>query len=127
MNELQFYEFSRTNPDLRIERNADGEVIVMPPASTDTGNRNGRISGQLFIWAEKDSTGEAFDSSTGYKLPNGAILSPDASWMSLDRWNSLSSAQKSSFAPIVPDFVVELRSASDTLKSLQDKMQQYID
>ena len=127
MSEAQFYEFCRTNPDLRIERNADGEVIIMSPAFTDTGNRNGRILGQLFIWAEEDSTGEAFDSSTGYTLPNGAVLSPDASWMSSERWNSLSSSQQSSFAPIVPDFVVELRSSSDTLKKLQDKMQEYID
>jgi Uma2 family endonuclease len=127
MSEEQFYEFCRRNPDLQIERNTQGEVIVMPPAFSDTGNRNNKISYQLTHWAEQDNTGEVFDSSAGFTLPSGAMRSPDASWIKLARWNALTDAQKASFAPICPDFVIELRSASDTLKSLQDKMQEYIE
>jgi Uma2 family endonuclease len=126
MSDQQFYDFCRTNPDLRIERNASGEVIVMPPAFADTGNRNGRIFGQLFIWSEADATGEAFDSSAGFTLPNGATRSPDAAWILSERWNALSPEQQASFAPIAPDFVVELRSNSDTLVTLKEKMEEYV-
>jgi Uma2 family endonuclease len=126
MGDQQFYDFCQTNPNLRIERSAKGEIIVMPPVFADTGNRNGRVFGQLFIWAEADATGEAFDSSSGFTLPNGATRSPDAAWILSDRWNALSPEQQASFAPIVPDFVVELRSSSDTLVSLQEKMAEYI-
>lgn len=126
MSDRQFYEFCQTNPDLRIERNADGEVIAIPPAFSDTGNRNFRILGQLFVWSEEDGTGEAFDSSSGFTLPNGATRSPDAAWILRDRWNALQPEQKASFAPIVPDFIVELRSSSDTLTSLQEKMAEYM-
>ncbi|MGG6266488.1 Uma2 family endonuclease [Leptolyngbya sp. AN03gr2] len=126
MSDQQFYELCRVNPDLRIERNASGEIIVLPPAFADAGNRNGRVSGQLFIWSEADGTGEAFDSSSGFTLPNGAIRSPDAAWILFERWNALTPEQQASFAPIVPDFVVELRSSSDTLTSLKEKMEEYI-
>ncbi|NJN20444.1 MAG: Uma2 family endonuclease [Leptolyngbya sp. RL_3_1] len=126
MSDVQFYEFCLTNPDLRIERNANGEIVVMPPAFADTGNRNGRIFGQLFVWAEADGTGEVFDSSSGFTLPNGAMRSPDAAWILSERWNALPPEQQASFSPISPDFVVELRSSSDTLTSLQDKMAEYV-
>ncbi len=126
LSDRKFYDFCRTNPDLRIERNANGEIIVMPPAFADTGNRNGRVFGQLYVWSEADATGEAFDSSSGFTLPNGATRSPDAAWILCDRWNALSPEQQASFAPIVPDFVVELRSSSDTLASLKEKMEEYI-
>lgn len=122
----QFYEFCLANRDLRIERTASGEVIIMPPAFSDTGNRNGKIFQQLANWAEQDGTGETFDSSAGFTLTNGATRSPDASWIQLERWNALSEKQKASFAPICPEFVIELRSSSDTLSGLQDKMQEYI-
>jgi Uma2 family endonuclease len=127
MSDEQFYEFCHRNPNLRIERNPNGELTVMPRAFSDTGNRNFKIAIQLGIWAEQDGTGEGFDSSAGFTLPNGAMRAPDASWIKLDRWNALSDEQKASFAPICPDFVVELISASDTLKSLQTKMQEYIE
>lgn len=123
----QFYEFCQANRDLRIERTATGDVIIMLPVFSDTGNRNVKISQQLANWADQDGTGECFDSSTGFTLPNGATRSPDAAWIKLDRWNALTAAQKASFAPICPDFVIELRSASDSLSSLQAKMQEYID
>ncbi|NJO73511.1 MAG: Uma2 family endonuclease [Leptolyngbyaceae cyanobacterium RM1_406_9] len=127
MSHEQFYEFCQANRDLRIERTADGEVIIMPPAFSDTGNRNVKISQQLANWADQDGRGESFDSSAGFTLPNGATRSPDASWIRLERWNALSNQQKASFAPICPDFVIELRSASDSLTTLQAKMQEYID
>jgi Uma2 family endonuclease len=123
----QFFEFCQINRDLRIERTATGELLIMPPTGSETGESNFRLSGQLFIWTEQDRTGTGFDSSTGFTLPNGATVSPDLSWVKLERWNALPKEQRIKFAPIVPDFVVELRSPSDTLKHLQDKMQQYMD
>ncbi|BAU13836.1 hypothetical protein LEP3755_43790 [Leptolyngbya sp. NIES-3755] len=127
MTDEQFYEFCQANRELRIERTAKGEVIIMPPAFSDTGNRNVKISQQVANWADQDGTGEAFDSSAGFTLPNGATRSPDTSWIRLERWNTLTDEQKASFAPICPDFVIELRSSSDTLTGLQTKMQEYID
>ncbi len=127
MTPAQFSEFCLANRDLRIERTASGEVVIMPPVFSDTGNRNLKISQQLANWADRDGTGETFDSSTGFTLPNGAIRSPDACWIKLESWNALTEEQKASFAPICPDFVIELRSASDTLSGLQDKMQEYLD
>lgn len=126
MTVQEFYEFCLANRDLRIERNANGEVIIMPPAFSDTGNRNMKISQQLANWSDQDGSGESFDSSAGFTLPNGATRSPDASWISLQRWNNLNDEQKSSFAPICPDFVIELRSSSDRLSDLQEKMQEYL-
>jgi Uma2 family endonuclease len=127
MTQAQFSEFCQANQDLRIERTAQGEVIIMPPAFSDTGNRNFNIAAQLWVWTEQNGTGIGFDSSAGFTLPNGATRSPDASWIRLERWNALTAAEKASFAPICPDFAIELRSASDTLISLQTKMQEYID
>lgn len=127
MTNEQFYEFCQANGDLRIERTANGEVIIMPPAFSDTGNRNFNIAAQMGNWTEQDGTGIGFDSSTGFTLPNGAMRSPDASWIQLERWNTLTDSQKASFAPICPSFVIELRSSSDRLIKLQEKMQEYID
>lgn len=127
MSDEQFYQFCLSNPELRIERSALGEITIMPPAFSDTGHRNFKISQQVGNWADLDGTGEVFDSSAGFTLPNGAVRSPDTSWILADRWDALTEEQKSSFAPIVPDFVIELRSVSDTLKSLQDKMQEYVE
>jgi Uma2 family endonuclease len=123
----QFEELAIANRDLRLERTAPGELIVNPPTGWQTGNRNGRINQQLFNWADRDGTGMAFDSSTGFTLPNNAIRSPDASWVSKERWEALTEEQKTSFPQICPDFVVELRSATDTLKSLQEKMVEYVE
>jgi len=122
----QFFELCQANRDLRIERNAKGEIIFMPPTGTETGNRNFRVIQQLANWTDADGTGIGFDSSTGFTLPNGAKRSPDASWIQLSRWQSLTCEQQIKFAPICPDFVVELRSASDRLSDLQEKMAEYI-
>ena len=126
MTVQEFYQFCLANQDLRIERTANGEVIIMPPAFSDTGNRNVKISQQLANWSDQYGSGESFDSTAGFTLPNGATRSPDAAWIRLERWNALSDEQKASFAPICPDFVIELRSSSDTLSSLQEKMQEYL-
>lgn len=125
MTDDEFFDFCQINSELRIERNKSGELLIMNPTGSETGNRSGSIFGELYTWAKQDDTGICFDSSTGFKLSMGD-KSPDASWIKLERWNALSAEQKQKFAPICPDFVVELRSASDNLKPLQEKMQEYI-
>jgi Uma2 family endonuclease len=125
MTDDEFFEFCQINSELRIERNKSGELLIMPPTGSETGNRSGSVFGELYIWARQDGTGICFDSSTGFKLSMGD-KSPDASWIKLERWNALSPEQKQKFAPICPDFVVELRSASDNLKPLEEKMQEYM-
>ncbi|MBC5796635.1 Uma2 family endonuclease [Anabaena aphanizomenioides LEGE 00250] len=127
MTDEQFFELCQNNRDLRFERNANGDLIIMPPTGGETGNRNGRVNQQLFNWTDVDGTGIAFDSSTCFKLPNGADRSPDASWIKLERWDALSDEEKQKFPPICPDFVIELLSPSDSLKTTQEKMREYID
>lgn len=123
----QFYELCQANRDLRLERTAKGELIIMPPAGGETGNRNIEIAFQLQAWSRQNNLGIAFDSSTGFKLPNGAERAPDASWVQRKRWDALSAEQKRKFPPLCPDFVVELRSETDSIKTLQEKMQEYMD
>lgn len=127
MTDEQFFELCQNNRELRFERTANGELIIMPPTGGETGNRNGRVNQQLFNWTDADGTGIAFDSSTCFKLPNGADRSPDASWIKLERWNALTDEEKQKFPPICPDFVIELLSPSDSLKTTQEKMKEYID
>ena len=127
LTDEQFYQLCQVNSDLRFERSAKGELIIMPPAGGETGNRNGRITQQLFNWADTDGTGIAFDSSTGFKLPNTADRSPDAAWVKLERWDALTPEQKERFIPLCPDFVIELLSPSDSLRVAQEKMQEYRD
>ena len=127
MTDEQFFELCQLNRDLHIERTATGDLIIMPPTGSGSGNRNARITQQLMNWADRDGTGVGFDSSTGFTLPNGAKRSPDAAWILLERWNTLTPEQQEGFAPICPDFVVELRSPSDNLTELQAKMQEYIE
>lgn len=121
----QFQELATFNRDLKLERTATGELIVMPPTGSDTGNRNLDIEGQLWLWNRQTQLGKAFNSSTGFHLPNGADRSPDASWVKLERWEALTPQQREGFAPICPDFVVELRSRSDSMDTLRTKMQEY--
>ncbi|MEG4421339.1 Uma2 family endonuclease [Microcoleus sp. LAD1_D5] len=125
MTDDEFFEFCQINSELRIERNKSGELLIMPLTGGTTGNRSGSVFGELYIWTRQDGTGMCFDSSTGFKLSMGD-KSPDASWIKLERWNALSQEQQDKFPPICPDFVVELRSASDNLKPLQEKMQEYM-
>ncbi len=122
----QFETLSAANRDLRLERTTEGELIVSPPTGGESGRRNLSITGQLARWYEEhEILGEAFDSSTGFRLPNGANRSPDASWLSRERWESLTPRQRQGFVPLCPDFVIELRSESDNLLKLQAKMQEY--
>ncbi|MEH2258079.1 Uma2 family endonuclease [Nostoc sp.] len=126
MTDEQFFEFCQVNRDLRIERNKFGELVIMPPTGSEAGNREGNIFGPLWVWSEQDGTGITFSSSTGFKLSTGAERSPDASWIKLERWNALSPEQQRKFAPICPDFVVELKSPSDNLQTLKEKMEEYM-
>ena len=126
LSEDQFFEFCQINRELRIERNAEGELLLMPPAGGETSHRNIKIAVRLGTWAERDGTGLAFDSSGGFTLPNSAMRSPDASWIERSRWEQLSPEQRGKFAPICPDFVLELRSPSDRLRDVQAKMDEYL-
>ncbi|OAB63454.1 hypothetical protein AY599_17250 [Leptolyngbya valderiana BDU 20041] len=124
----QFEALAAANRDLRLERTAKGELIVMPPAGGESSQRNFSLTAQLGIWVEAHrDLGEGFDSSGGFILPNGAIRSPDAAWVSRSRWDALTSEQRRGFPPLCPDFVIELRSGSDRLPPLQAKMQEYLD
>ena len=127
MTDSRFAAFCQANRDWRLERTADGHIVIMPPASSETGYQNFDLGGQLYKWARAEGTGRAFDSSAGFKLPNGAIRSPDASWIPRDRIGRLTPRQKHGFWQICPDFVVELRSAHDRLGTLQDKMVEYLE
>ena len=122
----QFQQIAAVNRDLRLERNATGELIIMAPTGSETGNRNQDMSGQLWLWNRQTKLGVLFDSSSGFKLPNGADRSPDASWVKLERWQTLTPKQQEGFAPLCPDFVVELRSKSDNMEPLREKMREYI-
>jgi Uma2 family endonuclease len=127
LTDEQFFQLCQVNENLRFERTATGELIIMPPAGGETSNRNGRLTQQLFNWADADGTGVAFGSSGGFKLPNGADRSPDAAWVKQKLWDNLTPAQKERFIPICPDFVIELVSPSDSLKIAQEKMKEYRD
>jgi Uma2 family endonuclease len=121
------WELSRANPDLRIERTAQGEIIVMPPTGGRTGRRNAELVVAIGAWAASDGSGVVFDSSTGFRLPNGAERSPDAAWVRKARWDALSEIEQERFPPLCPDFVVELRSHSDDLDELHTKLREHID
>lgn len=127
LTDEQFYQICQDNQDLRFEKNAKGTLIIMPPAGDETSYRNGRLTQQLFNWSDQDKTGIPFDSSAGFILPNGATRSPDVSWISLDKWNQISAKTREKFSPICPNFVIELRSPNDSLKSLQEKMREYLE
>jgi Uma2 family endonuclease len=121
-----FEQLCQQNPDLRLERTAQGELIAMPPAGSETGYRNADLLGQLWQWNRRWQLGIVFDSSAGFTLPNGAIRSPDAAWIAQARWDALTPAQRRRFAPLCPDFVLELKSPSDDLPALQAKLQEYM-
>ncbi|NJK65728.1 MAG: Uma2 family endonuclease [Microcoleus sp. CSU_2_2] len=127
LTDEQFFQLCQENENIRLERTAKGELIIMSPAGGETGNSNAGLTAQIWIWNQQNKLGKVFDSSTGFKLPNGADRSPDASWVTLERWDALTSEQKTKFPPICPDFVVELMSPSDSLKETQDKMKEYRD
>jgi len=127
LTENQFFEFCQINRDLRIERTAQGELIVMPPAGGETSGRNAEITMQLALWAKRDGTGTAFDATCGFILPNKAVRSPDAAWVRKSRLAKLTAKERKKFLPLCPDFAIELRSPTDNLRILRSKMQEYID
>ncbi|MBT9312417.1 Uma2 family endonuclease [Leptothoe kymatousa] len=127
ITDQQFYQLCRQNPDLKFERTVEGNLVILSPTGGETGNRNGRLIQQLFNWSDNNELDIVFDSSTGFKLPNGADRSPDAAWVALERWQALNPEQQEQFVPLCPDFVVELMSPSDALSKAQEKMAEYLE
>ncbi|MEM6837598.1 MAG: Uma2 family endonuclease [Cyanobacteria bacterium P01_C01_bin.120] len=127
LTETAFKTLCASNPEAKLERTATGELVIMSPTGGETGRRNLNISMQLGMWNEQAGLGVAFDSSTMFQLPNGAFRSPDAAWVELSRWQALTDEEREGFCPLCPDFVIELRSPSDSLKTLREKMTEYID
>jgi Uma2 family endonuclease len=127
LTDEQFFQLCQNNRDLRFERTDAGELIIMPPTGSETGDRNADLTYQLRAWSRQNQLGKSFDSSTGFKLPNGAERSPDASWVKIERWNALTQAEKERFAPLCPDFVVELMSPNDSAEKTRAKMREYMD
>jgi len=126
LTDEQFFQLCQDNEDLRLELTAERELIIMSPTGGTTGTRNATINYQITSWAIQDGTGLSFDSSTMFCLPNGAMRSPDGAWVKRERWDALTQNERESFVPLCPDFVLELRSATDSLRFLQDKMEEYI-
>ena len=122
----QFYQLCLRNPELTIERDAGGRLIVMSPVGGDSGSREMDLGGEVYIWNRQTQLGKVFSSSTLFKLPGGGSRSPDVAWVELSRWEALTPEQRQKFPPIAPDFVIELRSRSDNLQTLQDKMLEYL-
>ena len=126
LTDEDFFELCQLNPELRIECTAEGDLIIMPPTGGETGKRNFALIVAFGNWAIADGTGEGFDSSTVFSLPNGAKRSPDLAWVKFSRWNALTDKERRGFPPLCPDFVIELRSHTDSLSLLQEKMEEYI-
>ena len=126
-NDDGFFDFCQANPELKFERTKHGEIIIMALTGGRTGAKNMALSAQLWLWNNQHQAGIAFDSSTGFRLPNGAIRSPDAAWIAKERWEALSQGQQEKFPPLCPDFVVELKSEPDPLKAAQEKMGEWLE
>jgi Uma2 family endonuclease len=126
-DEEWFFRLCRSNPDIKFERSRKGEVIVMAPTGGETGKCNAEITAEFVIWNRQKRLGEVFDSSSGFRLPNGANRSPDIAWVRKERWESLTQEQREKFPPLAPDFVLELMSPADSLKEMREKMQEYME
>lgn len=127
LTDEQFAEICQNNRDLRFERTAKGELVIMAPTGGETGRRNVELAAEFVLWNRRTRMGVVFDSSTGFKLPNGSTRSPDVAWVAMERWNALTPEQQRRFVPLCPDFALELKSPSDDLADLQAKMQEYLD
>ncbi len=127
LDDDEFYAFCQINPKLKLEKTKDGEILIMALTGGRTGIKNSEIIAELIIWNRQAKAGNVFDSSTGFRLPNGAIRSPDAAWITKERWEAMSEAQQEKFPPLCPDFVVELKSESDPLKAAQEKMGEWLE
>ncbi len=127
LTDEQFYELCQNNRELQFERTSRGDLIIMPPVGGESGNREADLIADVVIWNRQTCLGYTFSSSTIFKLPNGASRSPDVAWIKKERWEALTPEQRRKFPPIAPDFVIELRSATDDLQVLREKMREYID
>ena len=127
MSDKEFYDFCQENELFHIERDENKQIIIMPSTNARTGVRNTNLLIELGNWNRRKNLGVCFDSSTGFTLPDGSVRSPDASWLSIEKWNQLSDIEKNEFPPICPDFVIELKSKSDNLKILTNKMSKWIE
>jgi len=127
MSDEEFFNFCQQNPDLKLERDHNKQIYVMAPTGFYTGSYSADINGELYIWNKKSKAGKVFDSSTGFTLPDGAVFSPDTAWISNAKMSLLTEEEKTKFAPVCPDFIVELKSKSDNLKQLKNKMLQWIE
>ena len=125
MTEVEFFNFCAANNELRIERDSEGKIFIMAPLHTESGRQESTLIGQVYVWNHQMCLGEVFSSSAGFTLPNGAMRSPDVAWISKARYAQVSKEERQTFAHICPDFVIELRSDSDTLKALQAKMEEW--
>jgi Uma2 family endonuclease len=125
MDDEQLFQFCQINRDLQIERASDGDIIIMAPEGGTSGKGGSKLNAAFEIWAERDGTGEVFNSSTGFILPNNAMRSPDVAWVRNERLDALTDEEWQKFLPLCPDFVLELRSPSDSLRALQRKMGEY--
>ena len=126
VSDEEFAELCRLNPELQLERTSEGDLVIISPTGGRTGRRNAKLNARVTTWTEQDGTGQAFDSSTLFTLPNTAKRSPDVAWVRNERWNALSPQEQEQFPPLCPDFVVELRSRTDSLKALKEKMEEYM-
>jgi Uma2 family endonuclease len=126
LSDDQFYQLCQDNENWQLERTAQGELIIMPPVGGLSGNRESNLIGELWLWNRQTKLGKVFSSSTIFTLPNGAKRSPDVAWVKSDRWESLTLEEQEKFPPLCPDFVIELRSRTDSLSQLQEKMQEYL-
>jgi Uma2 family endonuclease len=126
LSDDQFYQLCQDNENWQLERTAQGELIIMPPVGGLSGNRESNLIGELWLWNRQTKLGKVFSSSTIFTLPNGSKRSPDVAWVKSDRWESLTLEEQEKFPPLCPDFVIELRSRTDSLSQLQEKMQEYL-
>jgi Uma2 family endonuclease len=127
INDEQFYQLCRYNPELNLERNQKGEIIIMSPTGGETGKYNAELNAEFVIWNRQKKLGVIFDSSTCFKLPKGSNRSPDVAYIQKERWDKLTEEEKTTFSPIAPDFVLELMSKTDSLRDIQEKMQEYME
>ena len=126
LSDEEFEQLAVVNSNLRLELTAKGELIIMPPTGGETGDRNFELDGQLWFWNRQKRLGKAFDSSTGFRLPNGATRSPDVAWITMERWEALTPAERKKYLPLCPDFAVELVSETDEVADVREKMQEYL-
>jgi Uma2 family endonuclease len=127
LSRADFIRLCAANPELKLERTAQGELVIMSPTGGETGNLNFEIAGEVYVWNRQSGRGKSFDSSTGFSLPSGSDRSPDLAWIPIEKWEALDPSVRQGFLPLCPDFVVEILSPTDSWIQTQAKMQEYMD